>query len=88
MSYRKALKDAECFLEQAGVPDAGIDAWYLMEYVLKQNGISDAGRSWYFLHCEEEMPENCQVAYQKLLKKRGERIPLQQLTGEQEFMGI
>lgn len=25
MSYRKALKDAECFLEQAGVPDAGID---------------------------------------------------------------
>lgn len=36
MSYRKALKDAECFLEQAGVPDAGIDAWYLMEYVLKQ----------------------------------------------------
>lgn len=88
MSYRKALKDAERFLEQAGVPDAGIDAWYLMEYVLKQNGISDAGRSWYFLHCEEEMPENCQVAYQKLLKKRGERIPLQQLTGEQEFMGI
>ena len=88
MSYRKALKDAERFLEQAGVPDAGIDAWYLMEYVLKQNGISDAGRSWYFLHCEEEMPENCQVAYQKLLKKRGERIPLQQLTGEQEFMGF
>ena len=88
MSYRKALKEAEGFLEQAGVPDAGIDAWYLMEYALKQNGISGVSRSWYFLHSEEEMPEDCQKAYQELLKKRGERIPLQQLTGEQEFMGI
>ena len=70
LTWRELLDEGGARLSEAGVPDAGTDAWYLMEYVLKQNGISDAGRSWYFLHCEEEMPENCQVAYQKLLKKR------------------
>ena len=57
LTWRELLDEGGARLSEAGVPDAGTDAWYLMEYVLKQNGISDAGRSWYFLHCEEEMPE-------------------------------
>ncbi|MDO5423986.1 MAG: peptide chain release factor N(5)-glutamine methyltransferase [Eubacteriales bacterium] len=88
MTYRQALKHGENALAEKQVPDAGIDAWYLLEYTLKQTGLPNAGRTWYLLHADEEIPEEILAQYRELLEKRGMRIPLQHLTGEQEFMGI
>ncbi|MDY3917872.1 MAG: peptide chain release factor N(5)-glutamine methyltransferase [Candidatus Limivivens sp.] len=88
MTYRQALKQGEALLEEKQVPDAGTDAWYLLEYTLKSAGEKRADRTWYFLHESEEIPKERLTAYQELLEQRGRRIPLQHLTGEQEFMGI
>ena len=55
--------------------EARQDAWLLLEYVC---GIS---HSTYFVHSEDEMPKEQQEQYEALVRKRGEHIPLQQLTG-------
>lgn len=53
-----------------------------MEYIFKID------RSWYYLHYAEEMQEEKFQEYELLLKKRCERVPLQYITGSQEFMGL
>ena len=40
------------------------------------------------MHIDEEMPEELQHEFEVLIKKRAERVPLQYITGEQEFMGM
>lgn len=82
MTFMGALGYGRRALKDAGVPDFGIDAWYLLEYACKID------RSHYYLHCQEEMEEEDFQAYQLLLKKRGEHVPLQYITGSQEFMGL
>jgi len=81
-SYRQLLDEAKKLLEDNGVPDAAIDAWYLLEYVF---GIR---REQYFLHPDEEAPEADVARFMELINKRAMRIPLQHLTGEQEFAGL
>jgi release factor glutamine methyltransferase len=58
-----------------------VDAWYLFEHV---TGMS---RATYFLHKEEELPKHQAEHLTELIKKRAKRIPLQYITGSQEFMG-
>ena len=41
----------------------------------------------YFLNKENPMPEEQQREFAKFLKMRCERVPLQYITGTQEFMG-
>lgn len=69
-------------LTKQGVEEARQDAWLLLEHVC---GIS---HSTYFVHSEDEMPKEQQEQYEALVRKRGEHIPLQQLTGEAWFYGI
>lgn len=76
--YQKAVDD----LLRHGVEEAKADAWYLLEYV---TGIS---RASYLLKKEEEMPAEECVRYAELLRQREQRIPLQYITGVQEFMGF
>ena len=85
MKYREALKQAETELIQGGIPDAGVDAWYLMEYVLRRLVGPDVGRTWYLMHAEDEIEEEIRLEYHALTAKRLKRVPLQYLTGEQEF---
>ncbi len=80
-TLKKALQQAEELLQVAGVPEAEVNAWYLFEHVTGMN------RSAYYLSQEESMPEEQQREFTKLLKMRCERIPLQYITGMQEFMG-
>ena len=80
-SYKDALCAAVELLAAAGVPDAEVDAWYLFEHVTKLS------RATYYLRSEEELPEAQQEELEKLLKHRSKRIPLQYITGSQEFMG-
>lgn len=69
-------------LEQAGVTEYELDAWYLLQHV---TGVS---RTAYL--CDRNIPvtEQQEKQYMELVLRRAERIPLQQLTGEQEFMGL
>ena len=43
MTLREALKAGEAYLAQREIPDAAIDAWYLLEYVLKREAQIRAG---------------------------------------------
>lgn len=88
MTLREALKAGEAYLAQREIPDAAIDAWYLLEYVLKREAKIRADRAWYLLHSRETLEERLWEAYRGLLDERGNHRPLQYITGEQEFMGI
>ena len=82
MNLKPAWEKGAARLREAGVPDASLDAWYLLEYV---TGI---GRTEYLAHPEYTMTGEQEDAYTRLIEKRSSRIPLQHLTGVQEFMGL
>lgn len=81
-SFRSAYEEASKKLQEQDIPDAKLDAWYLLEQV------SGLTRAEYFLHQEEEMEEEAYIELERLLKLRMNHIPLQQITGNQEFMGL
>ncbi|MFR8548028.1 MAG: peptide chain release factor N(5)-glutamine methyltransferase [Lachnospiraceae bacterium] len=76
------LREGEAYLRSCGIADASVDAWLLMEYV---TGIS---RAIFLAQRRSRMSEADCGRYRSLLRKRGSHIPLQHLTGEQEFMGF
>ena len=82
MTYREAIHLGEKVLSIAGVPDVKTDAWLLFEYVAKID------RNYYYTYIDEEITEQTLAEYECALKKRAERIPVQYITGETEFMGL
>lgn len=82
MTYRELCKFATDKMSQAQIENASADAWLLMEAVFEIN------RSFFFVHGTEEAPEKLESRYLELLDQRCTHVPLQYLTGEQEFMGI
>jgi len=87
MTFLKALKQAEAYLQECGIADAKTDAWYLLEYMLKDH-YQEVSKTWYLLHQMEEMTDVEYAEYQFLVTERGTRRPLQHITGQQEFMGL
>ncbi|HJC73344.1 MAG TPA: peptide chain release factor N(5)-glutamine methyltransferase [Candidatus Mediterraneibacter faecavium] len=77
-AYRQGMEK----LKNAGVPEAELDAWYLLEYV---TGI---GRASYYADPDLKMPAEQKTKYDKCIEVRSRRVPLQHITGEQEFMGL
>ena len=82
MTFEGALNYGRHLLKEAGVLNYQLDAWYLMEYACKMD------KSEYYMHGFDEMEQEKFQEYELLLKKRGERVPLQYITGVQEFMGL
>lgn len=82
MTLREACNAGKAELSRTGIPDAALDAWYLLEYV---TGIT---RTVYFAEPGMQIDDEQYKKYRSLIKKRAEHIPLQHLTGEQEFMGL
>lgn len=82
MRYREALAEGTAVLEKAQIDTARLDAWYLLEHVCHIT------RQYYYLHDEERLKEDEQQEYELAIRKRAERVPLQYITGEQEFMGM
>lgn len=82
MTYREAVEFGTKCLTNAGVPDAALDAWYLLQMVCKIE------RSYYYVHGEEDITQDAQKKYEIAVQKRAEHIPLQYIIGEQEFMGL
>lgn len=82
ISLRLAYAEAESFLRSCGILDASVDAWILLEYV---TGVS---RASFLADREKKMSEAERDEFAMLVNRRGTHIPLQYLTGEQEFMGL
>lgn len=82
MNLRDARRIGEEALKEAGIADAQTDARLLLEWAA---GISMTD---YVLNPLREMTEEQEGVYLDLIERRRTRIPLQHLTGEQEFMGI
>ena len=82
MTYRECYAYGCEVLEQAQIADARLDARLLLEYICHttQHDLILNGR--------RELSEAEQKEYKVLIAKRAERIPLQHITGEQEFMGF
>ena len=81
LTLQMIYKEGAEILEYAGIPDAKLDAWYLLEYV---TGIS---RASYFGDPKREVPKEQAESYREVILRRAGHIPLQHITGEQEFMG-
>lgn len=82
MTYHEAIEFGEQKLNEAGIADAKIDSWLLLEMACKID------RNFYYMHMEEDMSAEQTKEFELLVNKRSERIPLQYITGEQEFMGL
>ncbi len=82
MTYKELLYLGEKVLGEADIAEAKNDAWLLLEMLCKID------RNFYYLHMEEAADPVQIREYQQLLKKRAERIPLQYIVGETEFMGL
>lgn len=81
-TYKELLQAARNNLIQHEIADADIDAWYLLVHVF---GIK---RTDYLLHGEESVSEDARKRYMELVEQRALHIPLQHITGTQEFMGL
>lgn len=81
MTYREVWNWGKEILRHAGIPESDLDAWFLLEYV---TGMT---KTQYYVRDQEEMDSAKRKAYEEYIKRRGERIPLQHITGVQEFMG-
>ena len=82
MTYREAMVLGEKTLNEAGIVDAKNDAWLLLAMACRMD------HTFYYMHIDEEMPEDAQHEFDGLIRKRSERVPLQYITGEQAFMGL
>ena len=82
MNLKNAYRNGTERLRTSGVPEPELDAWYLLEYV---TGI---GRASYYADPDREMIESRKAEYDRCIEARSRRIPLQHITGEQEFMGL
>lgn len=82
MSYRHIYEEGVQRLTDAGVADAALDARLLLEYVCHTN------RNDLLAHGEREVLQEEYESYLAYIARRALHIPLQYLTGVQEFMGL
>lgn len=82
MTYREAKLRIAQQLKEAGIENELAESAFLMEAACR------ADHNFYLLHQMDEITEGHKNAYFNLADLRCRHIPLQYLTGEQEFMGI
>lgn len=82
MKYRDLYNQGIEKLSSENIADAKIDARLLLEYACETD------RNALFLKGDMEVPKEKEQLYCDLIEKRGNHIPLQHLTKEQEFMGL
>ena len=82
MTLKEAYEYGQVQLKNAQIEDADLDAWYLLEYV---TGVS---RTMYFMDMNREVSEEEEREYFRCVETRATHVPLQHITGVQEFMGL
>lgn len=81
MKTRILVKEGEYKLAKAFCMDPKIDAEELFCFLTGLDKVT------LFLKAEEEVDPETEAKYMELIGRRAERIPLQHITGKQEFMG-
>ena len=81
MKLYELIKKGSDELAASGVPDEKIDADILWQYV------SDMTRMEMLMNRDDEVGSELESRYMYLINRRCQRIPLQYITGEQNFMG-
>ena len=81
-TLEEALLFGKNILKENNIDNYDLDAWYLLEYYFKIN------RMKYLLEPKKEISNEDYQGYIELIKRRASKIPLQHITGEQEFMGL
>lgn len=76
------LREGTRMLAAAGIREATLDAWLLLEYV---TGMT---RAQYYMEPDKAVEPDVEEAYCAVLRRRQEHVPLQHITGVQEFMGF
>ncbi|MBQ6401712.1 MAG: peptide chain release factor N(5)-glutamine methyltransferase [Firmicutes bacterium] len=82
MKTRILIREGQYQLNKAGCMDPKTDAEELYSFLTGRDRVQ------IFLEAEEEVEPETERRYMKLIERRAQRIPLQHITGEQEFMGF
>ena len=82
MTYRELYEKGCAALAAAGIEETALDARLLLEYVCNTT------RNDLLVYGNRPVGQEQKEKYLQLIAKRGSRIPLQYLTGEQDFMGL
>lgn len=82
MTYRECYEQGCRTLQAAGIEEAALDARLLLE------AVCGTDRNDLLVHGEQPVAPEAEEKYFGWIGKRAGRIPLQQLTGEQDFMGL
>ncbi len=82
ITYQELYEQGKDILIKAGIPEAALDARLLLEAVCHTK------RHDLLAHGDRVVEDTQEEAYLLAMQRRAERIPLQQITGTQEFMGL
>lgn len=82
MNYRQVYELGKGRLEEANVAEAALDARLLLEYVCGTT------RNDLLVHGDREVAKEQEEQYLECIMRRRARIPLQHITGVQDFMGL
>lgn len=82
MEYGALFREGCERLETVGISEAKLDARLLLEFVCGTN------RNDLLVHGDRQVSPEKEKAYREVLGLREQRIPLQQITHSQEFMGL
>ena len=82
MNYKEIYLWGRGELEKAGIGEYELDARLLLEHICHTN------RNTLLVHGDREVTLEEETEYRDAIKQRSSRIPLQHITGVQEFMGL
>ena len=82
MQYAKLYQIGKEQLQKAGIMDAELEARLLLEFICHTD------RNALYAHGDQEIEDEKMHDFLQLIEKRAVHIPLQHLTGEQNFMGL
>ena len=82
MTYRECYEKGSRILNEAGIEESTLDARLLLE------AVCGTDRNDLLVHGEQPVSPEAEEKYLNWIRQRAEHIPLQQLTGEQDFMGL
>lgn len=78
----RILKWTEQYFKDKGIESPRLDAEVLLAHVLEKQ------RIYLYVHFDEPLQPGELAAYREMIKKRILRVPVAQILGEKEFMGL
>lgn len=82
LTYGEVYREGAAQLAEAGIEEASLDARLLLEFVCGTD------RNTLLAHGDRKVSEEEYGRYSSLIEQRAAHVPLQHLTGGQDFMGV